>query len=130
MKLEDKVAVVTGASRGIGKGIARALAFEGAMVVVAARTEDKGKLPGTIHQTVEEIRSQGGHAVAVKTNLVREEEIDNLIKKTLDDYGRIDILVNNAGVNTLENLLETSTKRWDLIMSVNLRSTFLCSKCN
>ena len=128
MKLKGKVAIVTGASRGIGKAISLALAREGVSVVVAARSETEGHLPGTIHKTVEEIHTFGGSALAARTNVMKEEEVSEMLRRTLEGYGRIDILVNNAGINVRSSIAEMSIKRWDLIMGVNLRSTFLCAK--
>ena len=128
MRLEGKVAIVTGASRGIGKSIALALAREGATVVIAARSEIEGRLPGTIHQTVTEIRTFGGSALAVRTDVMREEEVNNMVQRTLETYGHIDILVNNAGIDAPGTIAEISIKRWDLVMGVNLRGTFLCTK--
>ncbi len=129
MKLEGKVAIVTGASRGIGKAIALALAGEGARVVVAARTErEGGPLPGTIHKTADEIRASGGYALAIKTDVTKEESVEELARKTLQEYGAIDILVNNAGITLPGKVLDLPVKRWDLVIAVNLRGTFLCTK--
>lgn len=129
MKLENKVAIVTGASRGIGKAIAIALAREGASVVVAARTEQEGgPLPGTIHKTANEIRALGRRALAIKTDITKEEDVAQLAKKTLLEFGAIDILVNNAGINFPGKVLDIPIKRWDLVIAVNLRGTFLCTK--
>ena len=129
MQLEGKVAIVTGASRGIGKAMALALAKEGARVVVAGRTESQGAfLDGTLAETVAEIERAGGKALAVKTDLTKDADVEALVSKTLGSFGRIDILVNNAGVNVLANLIDLPMKRWDLIMNVNLRAAVLCSK--
>lgn len=129
MKLEGKVAIVTGASRGIGKAIALALARKGARVVVAARTErEGGALSGTIHKTADEIRVLGRDALAIKTDVTKEESVEELARKTLQEYGAIDILVNNAGINFPGKLLDIPVKRWDLVIAVNLRGTFLCTK--
>ncbi len=128
ISLEGRVAIVTGASRGIGKAIALALGKEGVNVVVAARSEAEGRLPGTIYKTVEEICASGGSALAIKTDVTKEEEISEMVQKTIDHYGHIDVLVNNAGINMPGTLMEVTTKRWDLIMEVNLRGTFLCTK--
>lgn len=129
MKLEGKVAIVTGASRGIGKAIAIALAREGADVVVAARTEEEtGPLPGTIHKTADEIHSSGRRSLAIKTDVTKEEQVAEMVSRTLEEFGRIDILVNNAGINVPGGVLDISVKRWDLIIAVNLRGTFLCTK--
>jgi citronellol/citronellal dehydrogenase len=129
MKLGGKVAIVTGASRGIGKAIAIALANDGANVMVAARTEqDGGRLPGTIHKTANEIRALGRRALAIKTDVTKEEEVGELARKTLQEFGAIDILVNNAGIDVPGKVLDIPTKRWDLVIGVNLRGTFLCTK--
>ncbi|MEE9436875.1 MAG: SDR family NAD(P)-dependent oxidoreductase [Candidatus Adiutricales bacterium] len=129
MKLEGKVAIVTGGSRGIGKQICLTLAREGAAVVVAARTEKEGgKLPGTIHQTAEEIRSTGGRALPVRTDLTVDSDVESMVQTTLDEFGRIDILVNDAAANFNATVSDLTIKRWDVMMGVNLRGTFLCTK--
>jgi NAD(P)-dependent dehydrogenase (short-subunit alcohol dehydrogenase family) len=129
MKLEGKVAIVTGASRGIGKAIAIALAKEGANIVVAARTEQEGgPLPGTIHKTADEVRALGRRALAIKTNITKEEEVAELARKTLQEFGAIDILVNNAGIDIPGRVIDISIKTWDLVMAVNLRGILLCTK--
>lgn len=129
MKLEGKVAIVTGASRGIGRAIALALAREGADVVVAARTEEEtGPLPGTIHKTTEEIHALGRRSLAIRTDVTKEEQVAEMVSRTLEQFGRIDILVNNAGINVPDRVLDIPVKRWDLIIAVNLRGIFLCTK--
>jgi citronellol/citronellal dehydrogenase len=122
------VAIVGGASRGIGKDIALALAAEGARVVVAARSEVEPdpRLPGTIHQTVQEIEAAGGQAIAVKADVSNEEHIEAMVKRALDAYGRIDILVNNAAVLVPRNILELPTKHIDLHNKVNIKGPILC----
>ena len=128
--LTNKVAIVTGSSRGVGKAIAMELARAGARVVVAARTESDrdSKLPGTIHATVQEIRSFGGEALPVRLDITREEDVVAMVNTVIERYGQVDILVNNAGITTPEPLVDMSAKKWDLLMSVNLRGIFLCSK--
>jgi citronellol/citronellal dehydrogenase len=128
MKLAGKVCIITGASRGIGKVIAIAYAREGAKVVVAARSEEEGRLPGTIGKTVEEIKAIGGEALGVKCDVTSEQDIDAMVRATLDKYGRIDVLFNNAGINFLATVAEIPVKRWDLVMKVNVRGPFLCCK--
>ena len=129
MKLDKKVAIITGASRGIGKGIAFALAAEGATTVIAARTEqESGRLPGTIYHTADEIIARGGKALAVKTDISKEDEVDALVKRVISECGHIDILVNNAGITVPGTMLEVTVRHWDLIMNVNLRGTFLCTR--
>ena len=129
MKLKDKVAIVTGASRGIGKAIAISLATEGANVVIAARTEQEGgPLPGTIYKTADAIRALGGQALAIRTDVTKEDQVMELVERTLKEFGVIDILVNNAGIDFPGKVIDVPIKRWDLIMAVNLRGTFLCTK--
>src|SRR5205807_9845532 len=99
--LAGQVAVVTGASRGIGKAIALWYGREGAAVVCTSRTTDASpsKLPGTNDQTVREIEAQGGRAIAVQCDVRDEEQIELLHKTTMDAFGRCDLLVNNAGIS-------------------------------
>jgi NAD(P)-dependent dehydrogenase (short-subunit alcohol dehydrogenase family) len=97
MELQEKVAVVTGASRGIGRQLALALARHGAKVVVAARTvEARRRLPGTIGETLQAIEEAGGRAVAVQVDVTRVEDLERLIATTIDTFGHLDVLVNNA----------------------------------
>ena len=98
--LAGKVAVITGASRGIGDALARRYAMEGAKVVVSARTVGEGDhyLPGSINQTVADIQAAGGEAIAVKADLANAEERQGLVDATISAYGAIDILVNNAAI--------------------------------
>ena len=130
MKLKGKVAIVTGGSRGIGKQICLAFAKEGASVAVVARTEKEGqaRLPGTIHQTVAEIKEAGGQALAVRTDITVDEDVESMARQTLDEFGRIDILVNNAAANQNAKVADLSIKRSDLMMRVNLRGNFVCTK--
>jgi NAD(P)-dependent dehydrogenase (short-subunit alcohol dehydrogenase family) len=129
MTLHDRVAIVTGASRGIGKAIAIALAREGARVVVAARTfRELPVIAGSIETTAEEIRSCGGSALAFKTDVTRETSVAGMVEKTLAEWGRIDILVNNAATNFPACFHEMPQKHWDRILEVNLRGTVLCTR--
>ena len=130
MLLKDKVAIVTGASRGIGKAIAIGLAAQGARVVVAARSEvEKNQsLPGTIAATVSEIERGGGKALAVRCDVTDEHSVQGMVAKTLEVFGTIDILVNNAGVAFYYPVVETPLTRWDIVLKVNLYGTFLCAR--
>ena len=130
VKLSGKTAIVTGASRGLGKAMAMELARAGASVVAAARTVGPGQttLPGTIFETVKKIEELGGKAIAVRCDISEEEDVANLVKEVNGRYGSIDILINNAGITTTESFLKMSTKKWDLVIAVNLRGTFLCTK--
>lgn len=120
--LADKVAIVTGAGRGIGKALALGLAREGADVVVAARTVDR------IESTAAEIRGLGGRALPVPTDVRSSEQVLNMIEKTLEEFHRIDILVNNAGGGFLASASKLSEGGWDAILQENLKTSFLCCK--
>jgi len=129
MNLNGKVAIVTGASRGIGKAIAIELAKQGANIVVAARTQKQPKyIEGTIHQTMEEIKSFGGNAIAVKTKITNTEMIENMVQKTIENFNRIDILVNNAATNHPALFKDINPKHWDTIIDTNLRGLVLCTR--
>jgi citronellol/citronellal dehydrogenase len=128
--LEGKVAVVTGASRGIGKAIALWYGREGATVVCTSRTTDASpsKLPGTNDQTVREIQAAGGRGLAVQCDVRIEDEVQHLRDRTISEFGRCDILVNNAGISFPGNTLDLPVKRWDLVMEVNVRGPYLTFK--
>ena len=124
--LKGKIAIVTGASRGIGKAMALGLAEAGAAVVVAARTaEPRAGMPGTIHETVAEIETAGGRALAVACNVREEDSIRELVNTTLDEFGAVDVLVNNAGIGGYAPFLQMTLREWDLNMSINLRAPFI-----
>ena len=120
--LEGKVAIVTGAGRGIGKAIALSLADVGADVVVAARTT------ADIEATASEIMDKGRKALVVSTDVRINEQVINLMKKTVAQFGRIDVLVNNAGGTFAAPIMELSEGGWDAIIRENLKSVFLCSQ--
>jgi len=121
--LEGKVALVTGGSRGIGKAAALGLARAGADVVVASR-----KLPD-LEKVAEEIRGLGRKSLAVEVHVGRVEQIDNLVSKVKEEFGRIDILVNNAGTNpTMAQALDIEERAWDSIMNLNLKGLFFLSQ--
>jgi len=117
--LTAKVAIVTGAGRGIGRAISIALAKEAATVVLAARSIDK------LRETADRVTSAGGKPGIVITELTEEESIKNLVKVTGEKFGRLDILVNNAGVTHSAKLEETATKDWDRCFQVNSRAPFI-----
>lgn len=128
MKLKDKVAIITGSSRGVGKYIATELAKEGCNIVVAARSEQETdpKLPGTIYSTAEELRSLSVRALPVRTDVTDEESIRAMVQATMNEFGRIDLLVNNAGIMSPGRLWEIPIKRWDIVTRVNVRGAVLC----
>jgi L-fucose dehydrogenase len=122
MKLKDKVAIVTGSSKGIGEGIARVFSREGAKVVITCRTDKEGQ------KMAQELGSAAKQAIYVKTDVTQSRDIQNMINTTISTFGRLDILVNNAGYHLSKNAEETSEDEWEFIQNTNLRSTFLCSK--
>jgi citronellol/citronellal dehydrogenase len=130
MKLKDKIAIVTGSSRGLGKAIALNFAREGAHIVVASlgSDEDNPKLPGTIKETVEAVQALGRRALPVVCNVANEESVINMVEQALKEFGTIDIMMNNAGVAVFRPTIEMTAKHFDLVMNVNVRGTFLCSK--
>ncbi len=120
MKLKNKVAIVTGASQGIGKGIALALAKEGANVVVS---DIKGS-----YDVVREIETLGVKALGVMADVSKKEEVEEMVEKTLDRFGRIDILVNNAGIFPFVSLTEMKEADWNKVLDINLKGVFNCTK--
>ena len=128
MRLDGKVAIVTGASRGVGAAAAIALAREGVSVACAARATDTDplRLPGTIDATVRQITEAGGRALAVPTNLAHEDEIKRMVATAVAHFGRLDVLVNNAAI-TFPGDLDVPLKRYDLMMAVNLRAPLIAA---
>ena len=122
MRLKDKVAIVTGSGKGIGKGIALEFAKEGASVVIATIDEAEGK------ETDQEIRSLGGTSLFVQTDVSSEASIRHMVETAVDAFGQLDVLVNNAGVTIFKPLLEATVEDWDRLMNIDLRGVFLCSK--
>lgn len=129
MNLDGKVALVTGASRGVGAATAVALAQAGCRVACAARStqETPQKTPGTLDETLERIRAAGGQAIAVPTNLAAEAEVVAMVRRTAEHFGGFDVLVNNAAI-TFVGDLEIAMKRHDLVMDVNLRAPLLAMR--
>jgi len=124
--LRGRVAVVTGASRGIGKALAIRLAREGADVVVAAKSEQStDRLPGSVHETAAEIRAAGGRSLAIPADVRDENAVRTMVERTIAEFGRLDILVNNAGAIWLNPIVQSPPKRFDLVMGVNVRAAYL-----
>ncbi|MHC4534995.1 MAG: SDR family oxidoreductase [Planctomycetota bacterium] len=118
-QLASKVAIVTGASRGIGRAISIALAQEAATVVLAARSTEK------LQEVAENVTKAGGKAEIVVTELTEEESIKNLVKTTNEKFSRLDILINNAGVTHSAKLEHTTTEDWQRCISINARAPFI-----
>ena len=128
--LEGKVAIITGASRGVGEYMAVEFAKEGCNVVVAARTEAEGqsRLEGTIGETARELEKLGVRALPVRCDVTDDDQIEEMVRRTMSEFGRIDILVNNAGIMAPAKLVDMPLKRWDLMWRVNVRGAIACSK--
>jgi 3-oxoacyl-[acyl-carrier protein] reductase len=120
--LSDKVAIVTGASRGIGRVIALALAKQGAKVVASARNAE------ALDSLIAEIKTQGGDALAVAGDVALDVDANNLISQAVAIYGKIDILVNNAGITRDGLLLRMKSADWDAVLDTNLKGAFLCTR--
>jgi len=127
--LAGKTLFITGASRGIGLAIALRAARDGANIVIAAKTATPHpKLPGTIHTAAAEVEAAGGKALPLIVDIRFEEQVYRAVEQAVARFGGIDILVNNASAIGLTGTLETPMKRFDLMMGVNVRGTFLCSQ--
>lgn len=123
MKLEGRVAIVTGAGRGIGRAIALTFAREGARVTVVARSA------GEIQEVVKEIQKLNQAAIGIQADISKEEDVARIVNQTLKEFKTIDILVNNAGINLpFRKVVDLSLKEWEQILAVNLTGTFLVTK--
>ena len=122
MKLENRVAIITGGGRGIGRATALAFAAEGADLVLAARTD------GEISAVAEEVRALGRRALAIPTDVQHKTAVDAMVAQTLETFGKVDILVNNAGVAIHNPIPKIREEDWDVTMAVNLKGVFLCTQ--
>ncbi len=123
MRLKDRIAIVTGGGRNIGRAISLSLAKAGANIVIADIDIDSAKV------TCQDIRDLGRDALIIKTDITKKEEIDNLVNKTIEKFGRIDILVNNAGIQLEKQRLEDlSEEEWDITMKINLKAPVFLSQ--
>ena len=122
MKLENQVAIITGGGRGIGRSTALAFAQEGADLVLAART------PSEIEAVAAEVCALGRQALVIPTDVTQKSQVDAMVKRTLDRFGRVDILVSNAGVAIHNSIPKIREEDWDLNIAVNLKGVFLCTQ--
>jgi len=122
MKLSGKTAIVTGARRGMGRATALALAREGANVVVSDISQED------CQKVVDEIEKLGRKGLALKCDVSSSNDVENMVKRTVAEFGRVDILVNNAGILTFKPFLELTDEDWDKTLSVNLKGQFLCAR--
>jgi citronellol/citronellal dehydrogenase len=129
MNLKDRTLFVSGGSRGIGLAIAKRCAADGANVVIAAKTaEENPKLPGTIYSAAAEIEAAGGRCLPLQVDIREEAQVIEAARKAAEQFGGIDILINNASAINLTPTEATPIKRFDLMMGVNMRGTFLCTQ--
>jgi len=129
MSLKGKTLFITGASRGIGLAIALTAAKDGANIVIAAKTaEPHPKLPGTIFTAAQEIEKAGGKALPVVCDIRFEDQVAKAVAAAVENFGTLDICVNNASAISLTGTLETDMKRFDLMLGINARGTFLVTK--
>ena len=123
MRLRDRVAIITGGSRGIGQAIATAFAREGGKVVIASRNKTR------CNEAADKICQNGGAAIGIQADVSKEADVARMIKETMDRFQRIDILVNDAAVNLpYRSVADLTLKEWDWVIRVNLTGTFLCSR--
>ncbi|MFE5191444.1 SDR family NAD(P)-dependent oxidoreductase [Streptomyces sp. NPDC056628] len=120
--LRGKVAMVTGAGRGLGRSMAQALAEAGAAVTVAARTTTE------LDSFVDEVKTAGGQALACPTDITDEASVESMVEATVETFGRIDILVNNSGIVATTPLLDQPADEWDRVLATNLRGTYLATR--
>ena len=120
--LDGKVAIVTGAGRGLGKGIAKKLAEKGAKVVVTDVILDNAK------ECVEEIKKEGGEALCLIGNIAKLEDVNNIFQTAIKEYGKVDIVANNAGINKDSMLHKMTDEQWDNVIAVNLTGTFYMTR--
>ena len=122
MRLKDKVAIITGAARGIGEATAILFAREGAKVVVADKRQEEGE------KVTKQIKDEGGEAIFVRVDITDENQVKDMVETAVKTYGTVNVLVNNAGTFALNRLHDTTNEQWDLVMNTDVRGYFWCSK--
>lgn len=129
MRFKGRVAMITGASRGVGKELALAMAREGCDVVVAAKSvESTEALPGSIHQTADEIRALGARALPIRLDVRDDQMVVDAVERAIEELGHIDFLINNAGALHWRSMLDTPMRKFDLVMGVNARGAFALTR--
>jgi 3-oxoacyl-[acyl-carrier protein] reductase len=123
MKLKDKIALVTGSSRGVGRAVALGFAKQGANVVVNYTSNENAA-----NEVVETIQSMGSKAIAVKADVAQKPEAENLVNSAIDAFGRLDILVNNAGFTRPSMMIKMTEDQWDQVVDIHLKGAFLCAQ--
>ena len=123
MRLKEKIALVTGSSRGVGRSIALAFAREGAKVIVNYTSNEKAA-----SEVVEAINEIGSQAIAVKADVAQKAEVEDLVQSVINEFGQLDILVNNAGFTRPALMLKMTEEQWDQVVDIHLKGAFLCSQ--
>ena len=122
MRLQDRVAVVTGGANGIGEAYSVGMAKEGARVVIADLDQEAGE------RVVQEIKKAGGEGVFIKTDVSQKKDVENMVAETIKKYGKLDIIVNNAGILFTAPVEETTEEMWDKLLAVNVKGLFFCAQ--
>jgi 3-oxoacyl-[acyl-carrier protein] reductase len=122
MRLKDKVAIITGAGRGIGKAIALGFAEQGAHIIAAARTESEVK------EVAKKIKGIGRESLGITCDVTNEDQVKNLVQQTLAKFNKIDVLINNAGIGSMRPVYATQLESFERVIKINLTGTFLCTK--
>lgn len=129
MRLKDKVAIITGGSRGIGKAVCLRFAKEGARIVINyASVADKGNISSTAEEVVKEIKAAGGQAVAFDADVSDKDQVNNMVNFTVKEFGRLDIMVSNAGICPFKEFLDIDEELLDLVIGVNQKGAFFCAQ--
>ncbi len=123
MRLRDKIALVTGSSRGVGRAVALGYAQEGAKVVINYSSSE-----AAASEVVQECKKIGAEAIAVRADVAKKSDVEALFKSAIDEFGRIDILVNNAGFTRPAMLVKMTEEQWDQVVDIHMKGTFLCSQ--
>ena len=123
MKLKDKIALVTGSSRGVGRAVALGFAKQGANVIVNYTSNENAA-----SEVVSEIQSMGGKAISVKADVAQKPEAENLVNSAIDEFDRLDILVNNAGFTRPAMMIKMTEDQWDQVVDIHLKGAFLCAQ--
>jgi len=123
MRLKDKIALVTGSSRGVGRAVALAFAKVGAKVVINYTSNEKAA-----DEVVENVEGMGSEAISVKADVAQKSDVEHLVSATIETFGRLDILVNNAGFTRPAMMVKMSEEQWDQVIDIHLKGAFLCSQ--
>ncbi len=128
MHLNNKVAIITGSNRGIGRGLAEAFAEAGAFIVLNFPPDGSDICREEANGTVQSIKAAGGKAIAVEADVVKKDEVENLVSTAVEKFGRVDILVNNAGITHPAMMMNMTEDEWDEVIDIHLKAPFLCSQ--